>query len=364
MLQISPGMTRSLTVRIPFYKRGPVAIVALIGCIVAAFTLAACVWIVSQRPEPAVVRFGIKSSTPPLPKPLEEGFIPMDRAKAELVNAGIAVANAPIEQARPFAIAAADIISRQSAADCLTAAIYYEAASESDRGQRAVAQVVLNRVRHPAFPKSVCGVVYQGAERRTGCQFSFTCDGSLARKPTQAAWARARGIALAALAGFVEPSVGTATHYHTIWVVPYWAWSLDKITTLDAHIFYRWRGFWGRRAAFAGVYTGESEPEQAVIMTDVPLDMPGGPVLTGTKPIGTRLLADELQHLSPGTQLAAEPARAPRADQERGRLAADESAGALIGAAPSPASATTNSLPSVERQKLSATHLSQNTASE
>src|SRR3954468_6506981 len=87
--------------------------------------------------------------------------------------------------ARPFDVGAASADDFRSALDCLTAAVYYEARSESEDGQRAVAQVVLNRVRHPAFPKSVCGVVYQGSNRATGCQFSFTCDGSLARGPVQ-----------------------------------------------------------------------------------------------------------------------------------------------------------------------------------
>jgi hypothetical protein len=85
--------------------------------------------------------------------------------------------------------------------DCLTAAAYYEAASEGDDGERAVVQVVLNRLRHPAFPKSVCGVVFQGSERATGCQFTFTCDGSLQRTPSVAGWRRAQEIAKAALAG-------------------------------------------------------------------------------------------------------------------------------------------------------------------
>jgi spore germination cell wall hydrolase CwlJ-like protein len=69
----------------------------------------------------------------------------------------------------------------------MTQAVYYEAAYEPLQGRRAVAQVVLNRVRHPAFPNSVCGVVYQGSNQRV-CQFSFTCDGSLNRKPSAAAW--------------------------------------------------------------------------------------------------------------------------------------------------------------------------------
>ncbi|MGJ3626051.1 cell wall hydrolase [Sphingomonas sp. MMS24-JH45] len=84
-------------------------------------------------------------------------------------------------------------------------------------------QVVLNRLRHPAFPKTVCGVVFQGAERSTGCQFTFTCDGALARQPSPLAWDRARKVAAAALAGAVYRPVGYATHYHTDWVVPYWS---------------------------------------------------------------------------------------------------------------------------------------------
>ncbi|MEJ2459045.1 MAG: cell wall hydrolase [Novosphingobium sp.] len=109
------------------------------------------------------------------------------------------------------------------ALQCLTAAVYYEAASESDAGQRAVAQVVLNRVAHPAFPGTVCGVVYEGSERPTGCQFSFTCDGSLARRPSTLFWNRAGTIARQALNGYVYTPVGLATHYHTVQISPYWA---------------------------------------------------------------------------------------------------------------------------------------------
>ncbi|WP_312490406.1 cell wall hydrolase, partial [Sphingomonas sp.] len=97
--------------------------------------------------------------------------------------------DATIVAARPFRWGAAPAIDRARAMECLTAAIYYEAGGESIDGQRAVAQVVLNRVRHPAFPSSVCGVVYQGVERRH-CQFSFVCDGALSRAPATAGWAR------------------------------------------------------------------------------------------------------------------------------------------------------------------------------
>ncbi len=150
-------------------------------------------------------------------------------------------------------------IDKSRALQCLTAAVYYEAASETVGGQRAVAQVVLNRVAHPSYPNSVCGVVYQGSERRTGCQFSFTCDGSLDRKPSTAAWDRARMVAQQALSGETYAPVGLATHYHTIWINPYWSSSLNPVGTIGAHRFYRWRGLAGQPAAFREAYAG-SEP--------------------------------------------------------------------------------------------------------
>src|SRR3546814_18161788 len=98
-------------------------------------------------------------------------------------------------------MAAASPIDRARALTCLADAVYYEAASESDAGQRAVAQVVLNRVRHPAFPATVCGVVFQGSERASGCQFSFACDGAMARTPSGEAWRKALSIEGAAKIG-------------------------------------------------------------------------------------------------------------------------------------------------------------------
>lgn len=158
--------------------------------------------------------------------------------------------------ARAFLASSGGGVSKARALQCLTSAIYYEAASETTGGQRAVAQVVLNRVSHPSYPNSVCGVVYQGSERNTGCQFSFTCDGSLARKPSQHALTRARAVAQDALSGGVYQPVGLATHYHTIWIHPYWAPSLDPVGTIGAHRFYRWRGAAGKPGAFRASYSG------------------------------------------------------------------------------------------------------------
>lgn len=153
-------------------------------------------------------------------------------------------------------------VDRTRALQCLTAAIYYEAASEPDQGQRAVAQVVLNRVAHPSFPNTVCGVVYQGSERTTGCQFSFTCDGSLARVPSRFFWQRAMLTAQAALSGYVEPSVGLATHYHTIAVHPAWDRDMNHIRTIGAHMFFRWKSRAGDAANFRFAYFG-GEPVAA-----------------------------------------------------------------------------------------------------
>ena len=139
---------------------------------------------------------------------------------------------------------------------CMTMAIYYEAASEADAGQRAVAQVVLNRVAHRSYPNSVCGVVFQGSERRTGCQFSFTCDGSLRRTPSRVFWARAQAVARSALAGAVYRPVGLATHYHTTAIYPYWAPSLHHLGTIGAHRFYAFKGGAGQPGAFRFAYAG------------------------------------------------------------------------------------------------------------
>ena len=184
------------------------------------------------------------TGTAPLPA------LPIPAAMA----AAIVAANTGVVPARPFAFAGG-ATDRARAAECLTAAIYYEAASEPDAGQQAVAQVVLNRVRHPAFPATVCGVVYQGSEH-AGCQFSFACDGATARVPSRAGWARAAHVAGAALAGYVFAPVGLATHYHTYAVTPAWNRALVMTDAVGAHFFHRWKGYWGTAAAFSQHYRG------------------------------------------------------------------------------------------------------------
>jgi spore germination cell wall hydrolase CwlJ-like protein len=133
--------------------------------------------------------------------------------------------------------------------DCLTQAVYYEARGEIPAGQAAVAQVVLNRVRHPAFPKSVCAVVYQGAEFGHGCQFSFACDGSTEEAREPSAWLRAQRVASRALSGYVMAQVGNATHFHVTGITASWDGML-KVAEVGAHVFYRFGGVHGLPDAF------------------------------------------------------------------------------------------------------------------
>ena len=180
----------------------------------------------------------------------------LDPDQARVWNLANPTSVLPNPAARPFKLKTGGMLDEARAIDCLTAAIYYEAAWESVEGQRAVAQVVLNRMRHPAYPKTVCGVVFQGSNRTTGCQFSFTCDGAMNRQPQEAGWLRARSVASAALDGYVMKKVGTATHYHANYVAAYWSPSLVKVGTIGAHIFYRWTGGSGLPPAFSGKYLG------------------------------------------------------------------------------------------------------------
>lgn len=181
------------------------------------------------------------------------------------VNTDTNLAPAP-----PFYLHAASAAEAQRAVRCLTDAIYYEAANEPLEGQRAIAQVVVNRVRDPHFPKSVCGVVYEGWQRHTGCQFSFVCDGSLRhRRADPAEWRQLVPIAQAALDGYVVPEVGSATHYYAQYVRPYWKGTVDQITQIGQHIFCSWQGRAGYVSSLDASYQGgEFDISNAVLDGD------------------------------------------------------------------------------------------------
>lgn len=170
--------------------------------------------------------------------------------------------------------------NRNRELDCLTQAVYFEARGETPRGQAAVAQVVLNRVKHPAFPKTVCAVVFQGAASH-GCQFSFACDGSMRRTREAGAWDRARKIAARAMSGVVLADVGSATHFHTTGVSPVWGPRMLRVSQVGLHVFYR---FNPHARSF------EAAPERAVF-TSLPAQAmsPNAPLRIATAMVETTI---------------------------------------------------------------------------
>lgn len=216
--------------------------------------------------------------------------------------AAAGLADSSVRTAQPFVLRGSQI-DRARALQCLTTAIYYEAGNEPDDGQRAVAQVVLNRVRHPAFPASVCGVVFQGSDRPV-CQFSFACDGAMARVPVPSVWLRSRRVAARALSGDVFAAVGLATHYHTYAVTPSWNRALVMTGVFGAHFFHRWKGGWGTPAAFRDRYVGV-EPLPGPLR---PLPAPTPVMPVATEPVP---LAPPVPLAVPATVAAATPAVEP-----------------------------------------------------
>ena len=259
-------------------------------------------------------RVAISSSiTLNLPPP--DLYRPITPEEAIKENAERAFSGRPDSPASPFKLDA-NAGTRDRALECLTQAVYYEAATEGADGQRAVAQIVLNRMRHPAYPASVCGVVYQGSERATGCQFTFTCDGSLVRVPVQSLWKQARKIATEALAGKVFARVGHATHYHADYVLPYWADSLDKSVQIGRHIFYRLKSGLGASGAFRQRYAGVEPP----------------PLTPSTVAVSLEAIEDAGNMLVPieTSPLQVTSGELIASNEPKSQLAADASAGTLL----------------------------------
>jgi spore germination cell wall hydrolase CwlJ-like protein len=154
---------------------------------------------------------------------------------------------APGMAALPMTVVRDEIVNRPAyqaylkEKDCLATAIYFEARGETAKGQKAVAEVVLARTRVPGRPKTICGVVYEGSHRRTGCQFSFTCDGVADRVVNKDAWRQATRIAANVMrtGGKVNAVAGGATFYHADYVSPRWASKMVKVAEIGTHIFYK-----------------------------------------------------------------------------------------------------------------------------
>ena len=129
--------------------------------------------------------------------------------------------------------------ARLAEENCMARAIYFEARSESELGQLAVARVILNRVKDPAYPNTICGVVYQGSNRRNSCQFSFACDGLPDDVRQPGAWANSKRLAQKAMSDSKGTKImSTATNYHADYVRRKWAGSMNRIVKIGRHIFY------------------------------------------------------------------------------------------------------------------------------
>ena len=293
--------TQPVTAEGPSQARRWIAVAVVLG---AVLILALTMSPFNKSKRPAAVQTAETTVTPPantpipVVEPLELDMSDPDAAR--LHNASVPFSTAPNPAALAFRFSG-DATALGRATDCLAAAMLYEAGDDAT-GERAVGQVVLNRLRHPAFPKTVCGVVFQGQERATGCQFTFTCDGAMARQPAQAAWDRARALASKMLAGDVYKPVGQSTHYHTDWVIPYWSASLDKVTAVDTHLFFRWKGWWGTPPAFVRQVAIAAEPvvQKLALLSPAhrpvldPLALPG---------IGGSLIDDSRAPLAIGPEL-------------------------------------------------------------
>jgi spore germination cell wall hydrolase CwlJ-like protein len=196
-------------------------------------------------PKPVVVPIAATIRASLVGAAVQHALAPQDSGLLKLasqVNPALLHA-AALQAPSPFRLANPEAASHDL--DCLTAAVYYEARGESREGQAAVAQVVLNRVRSPAFPKTICGVVYQGAAAH-GCQSSFACDRSVAAHHEAGAWDRARGVASRALGGYVMSTVAGATHFHVASLGSIWNGSMVEVARVGQHVFY---GFGGHRGA-------------------------------------------------------------------------------------------------------------------
>jgi spore germination cell wall hydrolase CwlJ-like protein len=172
---------------------------------------------------------------------------PADATPVEVVALPTIPGGAPVELSavptdRPDYASLVGEDQSQREQHCLAQAIYFEARGESEKGQAAVAQVVLNRVSSGLYPSTICGVVFQNRQYYHACQFSFACEGRSLRVTEPEAWRRAEHIAASVTSGQTYVAdVGDATHYHALYVHPYWARKLQRTDRIGQHVFYKLR---------------------------------------------------------------------------------------------------------------------------
>lgn len=253
-------MNRALGWSLSLWRRDRQAISTLLLSAALAIGVGASSGVHSPPPARTAVLPSLGAAAMPPPAPIVDDATRLIATgnDAVLRNADRPSYVGGVEFPPPFRASGRSEDTLDRAQNCLALAMYYEAGFEGQGGRMAVGQVVLNRVRHPAFPHDVCGVVFQRSKDHV-CQFTFACDGAMRRVPVPSLFQKARLEAADLLSGKTYAPVGMATHYHANYVLPYWAPNLDKIATVGAHVFYRWSGGWGRRRAFTALYAGLEE---------------------------------------------------------------------------------------------------------
>jgi hypothetical protein len=200
--------------------------------------------VVIVAPQPAVPAAPIATPHPAAP-PVQQASLAVEPSPVQVpknVMVTLPLPKPPLTPAQRLELQGKDY---DKAEKCLAQAIYFEARNEPARGQQAVAQVVLNRVFSPYYPKDVCSVVYQNAHRHLSCQFTFACDGKPEAVNERGAWTRANRIATQTLNAKVWlPEVDKATHYHAAYVRPNWIRDMKVMVRHGLHTFYRPRN-WG-----------------------------------------------------------------------------------------------------------------------
>ena len=220
--------------------QAPATAVAATGPEPAAKAAAGKVEMAKATPEerPALLAYAPADDAPDASAPFE-AIVPGKKGRRVVLDPKIGPNHAWLNNAVPTNARSA------TESKCLATAIYFEARGEPETGRIAVAQVVLNRLKNPAYPGTICGVVYQNKDKRNRCQFSFACDGIRDRITDKGSWAQAQALARKVLNDdrtLYMSNIGAATHYHATYVKPRWARRMQKMQKIGRHIFYKTYG--------------------------------------------------------------------------------------------------------------------------
>jgi spore germination cell wall hydrolase CwlJ-like protein len=241
--------------------------------------------VVVAAPQPVAPVVAPKQVEKPAPvtAPVQQASLAAEPSPAEFPKSVMIVLplpKPPLSPAQRLELAGKEY---DKAEKCLAQAIYFEARNEPARGQQAVAQVVLNRVFSPYYPKDVCSVVYQNAHRHLSCQFTFACDGKPESVNERGAWARANRIAKQTLDAKVWlPEVNKATHYHAAYVRPNWIRDMKVMVRYGLHTFYRPRN-WGDGSNEAHWGTASNSVKPVAVAAAKPAATPAKPVAAAKK---------------------------------------------------------------------------------